>query len=131
MKLQLETWRVTEVNFSLREGKNLDRGFQINLSNRFPSDSNEVFVVTLDLSINDPEFELNLNSSFVFKCDQAITEEFKTSDFPRVNAPAIAFPFLRAYISNLTLQSGINPLILPSINFVELAKNNSGSKGGL
>lgn len=125
--MKLQTWRVTELTFLIREGKKEDGGFQINLSNRFPSDSFEIFVVTIDLSINDPVFELKLNSSFVFKCDQKITEEFKISDFPRVNAPAIAFPFLRAFISNFTLQSGISPLVLPSINFVELAKNSSVS----
>lgn len=122
MKLQLETWKVTELSFLIREGRVGDGGFQINLGNKFPNESIDVFVVSFDLSINDPRFELKLKASFVFRCDQPVTEEFKTSDFPRVNAPAIAFPFLRAYISNFTLQSGINPLVLPSINFVELAK---------
>lgn len=77
------------------------------------------------MNLNDPEFEMNLSASFVFKCDLEITKEFKVSDFQRVNAPAIAFPFSRAYISNLTLQSGLRPLMLPSINFVELSKKNN------
>ncbi|WP_222708016.1 protein-export chaperone SecB [Algibacter pacificus] len=58
----------------------------------------------------------------MFKLDKDISEEFKLSDFPKINAPAIAFPYLRAYISNLTLQSGFEPVMLPSINFVNLAK---------
>ena len=60
---------------------------------------------------------------FTFGLDEDITEEFKVSDFPKINAPAIAFPYLRAFISNVTLQSGFNPVMLPSINFVEFAKN--------
>ena len=59
---------------------------------------------------------------FMFSVDGEITEGFKLSDFPKINAPAIAFPYLRAYISNLTLQSGLEPVMLPSINFVTLAK---------
>lgn len=124
MKLELETWKVTKLAFLIREGKIEDGGFQINLSNKFPSISTDLFELIFELSVTDPFFELNLTSSFIFKYDQGITEEFKTSDLPRVNAPAIAFPFLRAYISNLTLQSGISPLVLPSINFLELGKRN-------
>lgn len=122
MKIQLENWKVTELTFSIRESKDEEGGFQINLGQNFPEEHANVFVVGFKLNLNDPDFEMDLNASFVFKCDEAITEEFKASDFPRVNAPAIAFPFLRAYISNLTLQSGLRPLMLPSINFVEMAK---------
>lgn len=128
MKIQLESWRVTELNFSMRERAEEEGGFQINLGQKFPEEYPNVFIVGFKLDLNDPEFTLNLNSSFVFRCEEEVTEEFKVSDFPRINAPAISFPFLRAYISNLTLQSGIRPLMLPSINFVELAKNNSISK---
>ena len=51
-----------------------------------------------------------------------VDEKFKQSDFLTINAPAIAFPYVRSYISNLTLQSGFSPIILPSVNFVKLAK---------
>lgn len=60
----------------------------------------------------------------MFKIDEDISEEFKLSNFPKINAPAIAFPYLRAFVSNLTLQSGFEPIILPSINFVKLAEEN-------
>ena len=58
----------------------------------------------------------------MFRLDEEITEEFKLSDFPKINAPAIAFPYLRALVSNITLQSGFDPVMLPSINFVKLAE---------
>ena len=94
---------------------------------RFPYLNNEfieseAFEVIFDVSIADEEFNLQIQASFNFELDIAMTEEFKNSHFPKVNAPAIAFPYLRAFISNLTLQSGIKPVILPSINFVEFAK---------
>ncbi len=37
------------------------------------------------------------------------------------NAPAIAFPYLRAYVSTLTTQSGIPPIVLPTLNLSGLA----------
>ena len=40
----------------------------------------------------------------------------KLSRFLYLNAPAIMFPYLRAYISSLTALSGINPITLPTLN---------------
>jgi hypothetical protein len=81
---------VTKLAFLIREGKVEDGWFQVNLSNKFSSITTDLFELIFELSVNDPFFELNLTSSFIFKCDQGITEEFKTSDFPGVQAPAIA-----------------------------------------
>jgi preprotein translocase subunit SecB len=125
MKTQLESWRVTELNFLIRESVDKEGGFQISLDQKFPEEYPNIFIVGFKLDLNDSEFTMDLRASFIFRCEEEILEEFKVSDFPRINAPAIAFPFLRAYISNLTLQSGIRPLMLPSINFIELAKDNS------
>jgi len=55
-----------------------------------------------------------------FRTSIEITEEFKLSDWPIVNAPAIAFPYLRAFISTVSLNAGINPVILPAFNFTKL-----------
>lgn len=38
-------------------------------------------------------------------------------NFVRLNAPAIAYPYLRAFISNMVLQAGMNPIIIPPLNF--------------
>ena len=69
--------------------------------------------------VNDKKFNLDIKAMFDFLTDEEISEEFKQSHFPRINAPAIAYPYLRAYVSNLTLQSGVNPAMLPTINFVK------------
>lgn len=39
--------------------------------------------------------------------------------FISMNAPAILFPYIRAYVSSLTAQSGIAPIIMPTINLVK------------
>ena len=41
---------------------------------------------------------------------------------PAINAPAIAFPYLRSFLSILTMQAGYPPVMIPSVNFVEFAK---------
>jgi len=61
-----------------------------------------------------------------FDTDEVITSQFKESHFPKVNAPAIAYPFLRAFVANLMLNSGFDPLMLPTINFTTF-KNGNGN----
>ncbi|MBA0212415.1 protein-export chaperone SecB [Pectobacterium brasiliense] len=60
---------------------------------------------------------LKVNYCSTFNTDGEITDEFISSKFPVINAPAIAFPFLRAFVANFLLSSGYNPILLPSINF--------------
>ncbi len=42
--------------------------------------------------------------------------EPQNSKFLTENAPAIVFPYVRAYISTLTTQAGIEAIILPTMN---------------
>lgn len=127
MKIQLKNWRITQVNFSLlgENEKREENTFNLESGNFFPENEDDhIFGVNFKLTVFDTDFDLIVEASYLFDTmDDVITEEFKLSSFPRINAPAIAFPFLRAFVSNLTLQAGMKPVILPSINFVELDKN--------
>ena len=127
MKIQLKNWRITQVNFSLlaKNEKRDENTFNLESGNYFSDNKDDrTFDVDFKLTVFDTAFDLVVEASYTFEVlDEAITEEFKLSSFPRINAPAIAFPFLRAFISNLTLQAGMKPVILPSINFVELDRN--------
>lgn len=92
------------------------------MGNFYPEDNNKAFGVGLFIELKDNEFSLKVEMVFLFELDSIIDDEFKNSDFPKINAPAIAFPYVRSFISNITLQSGFAPVILPSINFVEFVK---------
>ena len=43
-------------------------------------------------------------------------------DFFYRNSIAIAYPYLRAFITNLTIQAGQKPIIMPLLNLSELEK---------
>ena len=123
MKIRLDNWHIVDLNFSvLKNEERKDNSFDLSLGHFFPEEKKESFGIAFNIEIKDKRFDLTLEALFMFSVDSQITEEFKLSDFPKINAPAIAFPYLRAYISNLTLQSGFEPIMLPSINFVNLAK---------
>ncbi|MGX1024353.1 protein-export chaperone SecB [Flavobacterium sp. CS20] len=123
MKIQLDNWKVTNVNFeALKDKHREENSFDLSTEHFFSKKFNDSFGVGFEIEIKDKSFDLMVEAMFMFKLDEDITEEFKLSNFPKINAPAIAFPFLRAYVSNMTLQSGYDPVILPSINFVQFAK---------
>ena len=124
MKISLKECKVQEMTFSIV--KNDDRkedSFDLKTSQVFPEEENRRFDLFFEIDVKDTDFDLFIKMLFIFEIDDDITEEFKVSDFSKINAPAIAFPYLRALISNITLQSGFRPVMLPSINFVEFAKN--------
>ncbi|RRV35645.1 preprotein translocase subunit SecB [Stutzerimonas stutzeri] len=81
----------------------------------------ERFFVTFDLTlITEENKTINVIYASEFRTDHRIDDDFKKGNFPYINAPAIAYPFLRAFISNLTLNCGYAAIMLPSVNFVEL-----------
>ena len=67
-------------------------------------------------SIEDENNSLNIKIETIglFEFDSDI-ENYKNVFFSQ-NAPAILFPYVRAYISTLTSLAGIPPVILPTLN---------------
>ena len=104
MNIQLKEWKIIKVKYTLfkknekREGNYFDLDFKREFYKNHRS-----FAIRFYTHIEDENFDLELESIFYFT---------------KINAPAIAYPYLRAYISNLTLQSNGDPVILPTINFV-------------
>lgn len=92
----------------------------------FSDRDNNLFFILFSLSLQDSEkaFFLDVKATAYFETDTIINEDFKASSFVKVSAPAIAFPYLRTFISNFTLNSGYDPIILPSFNFVKIAEEN-------
>jgi preprotein translocase subunit SecB len=128
MEIQLENWKVSNLIFSTDDiSIERENSFDLNTTHFF-IEADDKFVVNFEIFIRDKMFDLEINSMFVFSLDSKITEEFKNSNFPKINAPAIAFPFLRSHIANFTMQSGFEPVILPSINFIKLAEKNNAEK---
>lgn len=71
----------------------------------------------LKTSITDQKGLVDLYATVValFEFDTELTEDQKNLFF-ECNAPAIIFPFVRAFISTMTALAG-NNILLPTINF--------------
>ncbi len=62
---------------------------------------------------------LKLKYFAVFETSEAIGDEFRKSHFPRVNAPAVAYPYVRAFIAQFSSLVGAETYTLPVRNFVK------------
>jgi preprotein translocase subunit SecB len=77
------------------------------------------FQLALDLEIIDKEEESLLNVEIIgFFKYQGEIEDVK--NFLYINAPALLFPYLRAYVSTLTTLSGLGTYTLPTMNLIGL-----------
>lgn len=88
-------------------------------------DDNE-FLIHFKINITSPLSEeedddgiFNIDFIARFSSKSPITQEFKDSNFPKVNAPAIAYPFIRAFVNNFFINSGYSPVLLPTYNFTK------------
>lgn len=100
--------------------------------------------VSVDYSKNEEEAELTVKLTISYwteRRDDPQTKEneaeitmigiFKYPENPqppvetfgKINGPAIIFPFIREHLSSLTSKSGIQPILLPPINFAAMAED--------
>lgn len=75
------------------------------------------FKLELELEVKSESgnFLATVKAIGFFEFDAELDEERK-SIFFNSSAPAILFPYIRSYITSLTALSGIQPVILPTIN---------------
>lgn len=90
------------------------------------------FTLFLNVSVSNKSKSLNIEvdaeAKYLFKADESAEN---LNNYFYINAPAILFPYLRAYISALTALSGIPTITLPTLNLISLGedlKNNTEIK---
>ena len=128
MEIQLISTKVGSLRFTeLGQGESSDAtnkpSMRLNFITEYSETDNTLFEIKFFINYNiNGKFAMELEYLARFKASDVLDEKFKTSSFTQINAPAIAFPYLRSYVSTLTLNSGYEPLILPTINFVRLGE---------
>ena len=66
---------------------------------------------------SNPKILVNCVASFKFKENISLAE---IPNFFYPNSIAILFPYVRAFVSTLTLQANIKPILLPTLNLSSL-----------
>ncbi len=98
----------------------------INIDVQTSTENSNILYVTVildfDTSIESKKFiSSTIKMLGVFEFGKELT--IPLDSFANINAPAIIFPFIREHLSNVSMKAGIQPILLPPINFVELAKD--------
>lgn len=126
-KVKFLGYRIHGVSFNVNENysKKSEEEIKLDISvNSFLNEETKKgFFLNLQIKLHtsDNSFELVLNSRSAFETDEQIETSYLESPMVKVNAPAIVFPFLRAFITTVTTNAGYEPIILPPINFAKFS----------
>lgn len=125
--ISLESVIFEELNLKRFPTKQGEFDMKISPFGRFIKSSKKFQLnLLIELSDKNEAFKMKLNSVALFKIEENYNIEENDSLF-FVNAPAILFPYVRAYINSITALSGLKPIILPIMNLAflkgELKKN--------
>jgi preprotein translocase subunit SecB len=128
MQIQLLSTKAIKIDLQPEECN--EEEFFFNYNTHFDDDFKvRTFKVSFHSKIMHKEnFQCEVIYLAEFTTDGDLDEKFRHSGFANVNAPAIGYPFLRAFLANLLLNSGLEQSFLPSINFEALWKEKKQEK---
>jgi len=98
---------------------NLEISFSLKGKISKSNNSFKLFVIT-QISDKEKLIKINVDTFADFSIDMENINEENYKNFIFTNAPAILFPYIRAYITSLTSLSGIKPIQLPILNLISL-----------
>ena len=125
-KLIFKGYRIGESKILLDVNANDIKGeMDITLRNETKKLGNDNYEIALSTSVTNASKSMDIFVKMTarFEVEPTLDEDVKQS-LIRVNAPAILFPYIRAYISSLTGLSGLAPIIIPPINMAAGQDNN-------
>lgn len=99
-----------------KQGGKLDVNFKFPTELDFAQKNLISFPMEVLIENEDKSLRIQVGIIGIFESDVDLTKE---KSFVEISAPAIIFPYIRAYVSNLTSMSGIQPILLPTYNMTK------------
>lgn len=110
----------------LTEQDDLEDNFNLKFTSAFSADEAKKFIIKFDVTLtSDKGVSISLEYIGLFETEVEITEGFQQGKFVTINAPAIIFPYLRSFLTTFSVNAGLPPIILPTINFQALAEEST------
>lgn len=132
--IKLDSFQVENIEFTIGTilDKTITKDVEFSLNyNVLPSKDENRFGIRFNISITNDDKGLSLLVTAIGHFSMSgvdDTETFLKSDFVIKSAPAIAFPYLRSFISTLLINSGLNSVILPALNFSLISEDKEEQK---
>ena len=119
--------KLTSIIFSRSDETTLRKGpFEISpeIKMHFEKKSDLDISVDLKVILNNSNLPFKFDVCFqgIFKLNRNVTDA-ELERIALVNCSAALFPFVREAIADITRRSGLPPLLLPSVNFVQVHNN--------
>ena len=124
-KFSFKTFRIidAELHFAKVTG-NLN--LQFYPEGLFDADTHQYHMHLSFRAINDnpnEEVVVQLESVALFQMEESVKSVDDIPNYFYANSIAIVYPYLRAFVSTLTLQSNAKPMVLPTMNLSSLEGN--------
>lgn len=129
MKFTIDNILITEFSFRREQVIDFDTEYDkvengLNIGTSISIEENDVIVkLTADIVQSFQQRKLVESKVViigVFKTDGNGDEKQK-ENFASINAPAILFPYVREAISSASVKSGLPPILIQPVNFVEMS----------
>jgi len=118
--LNFINFEVTKVLFDRGDKVITEGEFEVNIQHitQINDDNENLFrtVFIINISGKDNSFSLQVQAIGNFEILGKILKNVK-DNYLNISSPSIIYPYVRAYISNITLQSGMHPITIPPMNF--------------
>ncbi len=118
---KFESFKITRSYFEINEVDG-DQAFSLNFAPKgVVNKENSKFELELGVVIEEQnsKFRAEITAIGIYSFDAEMEDEMLEKFFYQ-NATAILFPYIRAYVTTLTSLSGINPVVLPTLNLTKL-----------
>jgi preprotein translocase subunit SecB len=124
--LKFINFEIIKVIFDRSDDIVKDGEFEVNIqhitqvNDEFENLFRTVFIININGKNNS--FSLQVQAIGNFEIIGEIPKNVK-DNYLNISSPSIIYPYVRAYISNITLQSGMNPITIPPMNFAAVSQN--------
>ncbi len=117
-KASMQSFKVINVNFvnSIKEQKKIELGFSYSYNVKYSNQNTCVgeFTANITDKSNPDEFKITVTANGMFRFEQGAQKEFL-----HVETYNELFPYIRAFITTVTANTGIPPIIIP---FIDISK---------
>jgi len=125
--IKLEEVRAVKVDFDATQADLTnweEKDVDLKYYNSFTKEQVHYFTVVFLIKISIGSVKISAEYEGVFKSKFSTKDEkFVDSTLLKISAPAMVFPYVRAFITTLSTNCGLPPIIIPTINFVASASN--------
>lgn len=127
-KIKIGTILFPDIKVNRQPDIKADPEFDIAISNSHEFDEEKSMLqVNLRIAISETGSEtsiIDITGVGIFQIEKVNTIDTKkltVEYFAEHNAPAIIYPYLREYVSYISIKAGLNPILLPVTNFHAIA----------